>query len=107
MLPVPWRWRLDAFTSRGEDRVKRILPEHMLDVSHEQLLMLLLVVNAEGDNRLDFAQQRRIGRAEQIVHRFVDCGAVTARLRDRRSGDQAALVASMHRTGGDIIGVEE
>ena len=39
--------------------MERILREDMFDIGHEQFLMLLFVMNAERDDRLDFVEQVR------------------------------------------------
>src|SRR5437660_7644532 len=53
LLPV--RPGLDL--SRAENRIERILRKDVLDVSDEQLLMLLFVMNSEREERLDLARQ--------------------------------------------------
>src|SRR5690349_9244448 len=42
-------------------RIKRVLCENMFDVRDKQFLMLLFVMNAEHENRLNFIQQSFIG----------------------------------------------
>ena len=41
---------------RSKNRIERILREDVLDVGDEQFLMLLLVMNAENEDRLDFIE---------------------------------------------------
>ena len=45
------RW---AFAENG---MQRVLGENVLDISDEQFLMLLFVMNAEDHNRFDLVQQ--------------------------------------------------
>ena len=39
------------------DRMKRVLRKDMLDIGHEQLLMLLFVMQPNGKNRFHFHEQ--------------------------------------------------
>ena len=39
------------------DRMERVLRKDMLDVGHEQLLMLLFVMQPNGENRFHFHEQ--------------------------------------------------
>src|SRR5215472_16645955 len=44
-----------------KNRIERVLRENMFDVRDKQFLMLLFVMNAEHENRLNFTQQSFIG----------------------------------------------
>ena len=64
------RTRIDliaADVASLENRVKRVLREDVLDVGDEQLLMLLLVMNPEGQNRFDLAKQFLVGIGNQLI----------------------------------------
>ena len=52
----------------SKDRIERILREDVFDVGDEQFLMLLLVMKAEGQDRLDFREQRVVGLFNQFDH---------------------------------------
>ena len=58
--------------------------QHVLDVHEQQLLMLLLVVQTELDERGGFG----IALVDQLVHRGVDVRAVARDVGDRRSREQ-------------------
>src|SRR5437762_13903624 len=62
-------WR--ALRSRpipAENRIKRILREHVFDVGDKQFLMLLRVINAENENKLDFFVMVFVSIGKQIVN---------------------------------------
>jgi len=63
------------------DRMQRVLREDVLDVHQQQLLVLLLVLQAQADAADDFASllARRI--AQQLAHGLVDVPAVATRSR--------------------------
>ena len=42
-------------------RIERVLREDVLDVRDEQFLMLLFVMDAKDENRLDFIEQTFVG----------------------------------------------
>ena len=54
----------------------RILRERMQDVGQNQLLMLLLVMQTDLDDRDDFFQQRFVGAFDQHSHRAIDMRAI-------------------------------
>jgi hypothetical protein len=51
----------------AKNRIKRVLRENVFDVRDKQFLMLLFVMNAEDENRLNFIEQIFVGIREQIV----------------------------------------
>ena len=65
----------DVDLALAKDRIERILREDVFDVGDEQFLMLLLVMNAENDDRLDLvekfssASERRFSMCESIEER--------------------------------------
>ena len=73
------------------DRVERVAEEHVLDVHQQQLLVLLLVVQAELDERGEVGPRVGVAAVDQLVHRGVDVGAVARDLVDGRAREQAAL----------------
>ena len=77
----------------------------MLDVGQDQLLVLLLVLQAEDDERLDVlvAGPRRNER----MHALVDVGAVGLDVGERRPGDEAALGPGMLLADALVVAVEE
>src|SRR5690606_24457410 len=94
-------------TTRGTpgavDRVDDVLSQHVLDVHQQQLLVLLLVVQAQFDESSYFwgwllAQQRG--------HRLVDPATVLTDLRHRWTGDDTAGGALLSGTDRLVVGVE-
>ena len=79
----------------------------MLDVHQQQLLVLLLVVAADLDDRFDTREGRVVGAREQLRDRVVDVAAVLRDLADARAGDQAPFRARMTRADLLVVRVEE
>ena len=75
--------------------LQRVQGKRVLDIRKQQLLVLLLVVNA----KFDPGQQRRIdcGGVQQGVQPLVDAVAIVEDLVDRRAGQQPTLGTSMTR----------
>src|SRR6266705_3502862 len=65
--------------TRTKNRIERILCEHVLDVRDEQFLMLLLMMPAEDQNRLDVIEQFLIGVGKQILDVRIDRSAIALR----------------------------
>ncbi|MDO9369233.1 MAG: hypothetical protein Q7T68_11750 [Sphingopyxis sp.] len=84
-------------------RAKRILREEMLQIGEQQFLMLLLVVDAEFDERL--RRRRQVG--QRSLNRGVNVRTPDTDFVERRPGQQAALRPRMARTFGFVIAVEE
>ncbi len=77
----------------------------MLDIGQQQLLVLLLVVQAE---RRELADLRiAASHLQQLEHRPVDMMSIVEDLEQGRPGQQAALRPRVHVTGRVVIGVEE
>ena len=101
----------EAQSARGGGRVRlgcvdgidRIAVQHVLDVHEQQLLVLLLVMQPEHDERRGFG----IAIVDELVHRVVDVRAVASYLGDRRAREQASLRTRMTRTDRLVVGVEE
>ncbi len=87
--------------------MQRVLSKDVFDVGDEQLLMLLLVVNAERNERLKFREGFFISIRQKIVDVRIDRRTILFRLIDGRSRDQAAQVAPMHIAGGIVIGIKK
>ena len=51
----------------AKDRMERILGEDMFDVGDQQFLVLLLVVHAENQDRLDFREEFFVSDGKKIV----------------------------------------
>ena len=84
-------------------RVGRVAVENVLDVHQQQLLVLLLVVEAERDQPGFFG----VTGVDQCVHRVVDMGAVPRDVGDGRSRQQSALRTRMPGPDGFVVRVEE
>src|SRR5438045_9229005 len=82
--------------SRSENGMQRILREDMFDVGDEQFLMLLLVMNPENQERLNFAKQIFVRAPDQTHDLFIDRTTIRLRFIDRCSGTESAQIATMH-----------
>jgi hypothetical protein len=78
--------------------------EQVLDVGEDQLLMLLLVLEAQHHPGANLVAQAALQRLE---HLGVDPPPIAADLVQRRTRQQAARGARMARADGLVIGVEE
>ena len=58
--------------SRAKCGAQRVLPKNIFDVGEHQLLVLLLVMQSDGDNGLQLRQELLIGRLEQFGDKPVD-----------------------------------
>src|SRR2546430_8704380 len=76
--------------------MERVLGEDMVDVGYEQLLMLLLVINSENQNRLDLIAKLLVRSGKKVIDVGVDSGTVAVRFVNSRPRDQPPQVASMH-----------
>ena len=88
-------------------RRDRVLRERMQDVGQHQFLMLLLVVEADFDQRRESWQACPRRRLEELHHGGVDMAAIGGDFVGARAGQMAALVAGMPRAGADVIGIEQ
>ena len=87
-LEAPKRRRVRPRAWAPVGRPQRVLRERVLDVGEDQLLVLLLVVDAQ----LEQAPGLRIHaiRGERLEYGFVDVRAVRADLGDIRAREEAA-----------------
>ena len=86
-------------------RLQRIAREQVLDVGEQQLLMLLLVMQADRDDLLQLRRQRVA--LQQALHLLVHVRAIGPHLFDGRPRQQAALGAAVPRPDGFVVGIEE
>ncbi len=89
------------------DRIGRILREGVQDVGEQQFLVLLLVMQADLQDR-EHAHgigHRHLG--DQPFDRGIDVSAIAGDVGGIRPRDQPALRAGVARTGGNVIGVEQ
>jgi hypothetical protein len=86
---------------------QRVDGEDVLDVRHEQFLMLLLVVQADLDQRTERRHELGVGRRQQLLHVVVHVGAVVVHLLHRGARDVAALVAAVALARLDVVRVEQ
>ncbi len=77
----------------------------MLDVGEDELLVLLLVLQAEGDERRDLGVATT--RVDQHLHAHVDVGAVTLHVGQRRPADEPALRPRIAIADALVVAVEE
>ena len=69
--------------------------------------MLLLVVEADFDQRRDGRQHVVAGLVKEFHHGGIDMPAVGGDLVGAGAGQMAALVAGVPRAGADVIGIEQ
>ena len=60
----------------SKNRIERILREHVLDVGDKQFLVLLFMMYAQDDDRLDFIEQLFVSVGKQIVDVRIDRDAI-------------------------------
>ena len=89
---------------RAHRRPQRVLREQVQQVGQDQLLVLLLVVQAQLDQRADVVGH---AAAQQVGHRVVDVRAVRQHLGQRRPRQQAAARPLMARADGVVVRVEQ
>ena len=93
--------------SRIVSRCNRVLRERVQDVGQHQFLMLLLVIEADFDQRRDGRQRILVGLVKEFHDRRVDMAAVGGDLIGAGTGQMAALVTGVPRAGADIVGIEQ
>src|SRR6266436_581653 len=69
--------------------------------------MLLLVVEADLDQRRDGSELVLAGLAEEFCDRCIDISTIGADLIGAGTGDIAAVIPGMTRAGADVIGIEQ
>jgi hypothetical protein len=79
----------------------------VLDVGDQELLVLLLVVQPDGDQRLQAPEQLLVGALEELGHPLVHVAAVGEDLRHRGARDVAALRAAVALPRLHVVRVEE
>ena len=88
-------------------RRDRVLRKGVQDVGQHQFLMLLLVVEADLDQRRQLGEALLAGGLEELDHGGIDMPAIGGDFVGARAGEVAALVAGVPGTGADIIGIEQ
>ncbi len=84
--------------------MQRVGEEGVLDVGGDELLVLLLVLEAEGDAAGGFVFEWVL---EEAVHGGVDVGAVGEDGVERRAGEGGAELLLGHVAEGVVVAVEE
>ena len=92
---------------RPKNRMKRVVRENVLDVGHEQFLVLLFVVKADCEDGLQFIEQFVVRAFQQLLNVRVDRLPEAIRFGDRRTRDQPAEVAPVHVARGIVVGVKK
>jgi hypothetical protein len=77
------------------------------DVGQHQFLVLLLVIEADLDQRGELRQALLVGSLEELDHGGIDMPAIGADLVCARTGQVAALVAGVPGTCADVIGIKQ
>ena len=83
---------------------QRIARQEMLQVGQEQLLVLLLVMEAELDQRRDV---RMSAACQQVRHAFIDMIAIGANLLERRARQQATVRPPVPIADRLVVGIKE
>jgi hypothetical protein len=86
---------------------ERVLREGMQDVGEDQLLMLLLVIEADLEDAQHLRQARRRGGGDEPLHRFIDVGAERGDLVATRPREQPAPGARVTRSGRHVVRIEK
>ncbi len=89
------------------DRADRVAREGMLDVGQQQLLVLLLVVQAERDQRRQGGVRVIVERVDQVRHPGVDMGAIGRDLVDAGTRQHAPRRPRVPRPDGLVVGIEQ
>src|SRR5262245_2355214 len=90
-----------------ENRIEGILSKDVFDVGDEQLLMLLLMMKAERQDRLDLAKKFFVGTGDEFIDVGIDRRAVFLCFFNSRPRNQPAQIASMHCAGGIVVRIKE
>ena len=90
-----------------KDRIERVLGEDMLDVREQQLLVLLLVMQAERDDRFELLEQGIVGILDQLDDTLIDRFSKAIRFGHSWARDQSAKVAPVHIAGGVVVRIKE
>ena len=94
----------DGLFERAVGRHRRVAPEDVLDVHEQQLLVLLLVVYPELDERTHRLVRRRM---EEPVHGLVHVGPVAPDVGGPGTGQKTSLGSRMSGADRFVVGVEE
>src|SRR3954469_8169425 len=79
----------------------------MLDVRDHELLMLLLMMDAEYQNRLEFCEQVIVCAREQRVDVGIDRSTIASCLVHGRPRNEPPQGPPVHVARGVVVGVEE
>ncbi len=93
----------DARARLAISRLERLRGEQAQNIGEQQLLMLLLVIDAELDQLCRLLRKVAV---EQPAERLVDVSAICAHLFGRGTREQPALGARLARADALVIGVE-
>ena len=88
-------------------RVDAVLREQVQDIHQDQFLMLLLVVQAEHDQRRSLGPDGCRRGGDEAFHRRVDMGAIGGNVGRRGARQHAALRPRMPVADGVVIGIEQ
>ena len=90
--------------TRGVRGLSVLMRQHVLDVHQKQFLVLLFVVEAKFDERVD---HRGVRSAQQPLHRMIDMCAIRADLLDTGSAHEPTLIAWPAITDGLVVRIEQ
>ncbi len=79
----------------------------MQDIRQHQFLVLLLVVEADLDQRGELRQALLVGGLEELDHGGIDMPAIGGDFVGARTSQVAALVAGVTGTCADVVGIEQ
>jgi hypothetical protein len=88
-------------------RRRRVLREGMQNVGEDQLLMLLLVMEADLENAQHLREHRFLGTRKQPANAFIDMRAERGDLLAARPCQEPAARPRVTRSGRHVVRVEE
>jgi hypothetical protein len=97
----------DRAPGAGVGGLERVEREHVLDVHQQQLLVLLLVVEAQLDGVGELVERAVVEAGHQVTHPGVDVAAVEAHVVGPGPADHAPLGSGVARPDGLVVAVEE
>src|SRR5205823_11422900 len=86
-----------------KDRIERVLGEDMFNVGEHKLLVLLLVMQAEGEDRFQLLEQGVVSVIDQLHDALIDRFSKAVCFGHGWARDQSAKIASVHVTSGVVV----
>src|SRR4051812_30291831 len=84
-----------------------VLCKNVFDVSDEQLLVLLLVMKTDREDRFDLFHQFVVGTFQKLLNMGIDGSPKPVGFRNGGTRDQPAQIAPVHAAGGVVVRIEK